>query len=98
MLKQERRAANIIQALVQEVQIGKIYKGKVVRIMDFGAFVEVIPECWVYRARTGLVHISQLDHNRVARVEDVVRVGDEIMVKATGIDKQGRLNYPVRKL
>jgi polyribonucleotide nucleotidyltransferase len=86
------RAANIIQALVQEVQIGKIYKGKVVRIMDFGAFVEVIPGVLGLPGKDGLVHISQLDHNRVARVEDVVRVGDEIMVKATGIDKQGRLN------
>jgi len=86
------RAAEIIRALTQEVEIGQIYKGKVVRIMDFGAFVEVIPGVLGLPGKDGLVHISQLDVKRVNKVEDVVRIGDEILVKATGIDKQGRLN------
>jgi len=86
------RAANIIRSLILDIQIGQIYKGKVVRIMDFGAFVEVIPGVMGLPGKDGLVHISQLDVNRVAKVEDVVKLGDEIMVKATGIDKQGRLN------
>lgn len=86
------RASKIIQTLTQDIQVGQIYKGKVVRIMDFGAFVEVIPGVMGLPGKDGLVHISQLDVNRVAKVEDVVRVGDEIIVKATGIDKQGRLN------
>lgn len=86
------KAYKIIQALTQEVQVGQIYKGKVVRVMDFGAFVEVIPGVLGLPGKEGLVHISQLDVGRVNRVEDVVHVGDEIIVKATGIDKQGRLN------
>ncbi len=86
------RAAKIIHSLTQDIQVGKIYQGKVVRIMDFGAFVEVIPGVLGLPGKDGLVHISQLDIGRVAKVEDVVKVGDEILVKATGIDKQGRLN------
>jgi len=87
-----KRAADIIHALTQDIEIGKIYKGKVVKIMDFGAFVEVVPGVLGLPGKDGLVHISQLDTHRVSRVEDVVKVGDEILVKATGIDKQGRLN------
>lgn len=86
------RAAKIIHSLTQDIQVGQIYKGKVVRIMDFGAFVEVIPGVLGLPGKDGLVHISQLDVNRVAKVEDIVKIGDEILVKATGIDKQGRLN------
>jgi polyribonucleotide nucleotidyltransferase len=86
------KAYKIIQAMTQEVQVGQIYKGKVVKVMDFGAFVEVIPGVLGLQGKEGLVHISQLDVNRVAKVEDVVREGDEILVKAIGIDKQGRLN------
>ena len=86
------QALKIIQALTQEVEVGKIYKGKVTRVMDFGAFVEVIPGVLGLTGKEGLVHISQLAHERVEKVEDIVRVGDEIMVKATAIDKQGRLN------
>jgi len=86
------KALQIINALTEDVEVGKIYKGKVVRIMDFGAFVEVIPGVLGFSGKEGLVHISQLAHHRVDRVEDVVKVGDEILVKATGIDKQGRLN------
>ena len=63
-----------------------IYKGKVTKVMDFGAFVEFMP------GREGLVHISKLDHKRVEKVTDVVNEGDEIVVKLTEIDKQGRMN------
>ncbi|MGE4273616.1 MAG: polyribonucleotide nucleotidyltransferase [Desulfitobacterium sp.] len=86
------KALKIIQALTQEVEVGRIYNGRVTRVMDFGAFVEVIPGVLGLNGKEGLVHISQLAHNRVEKVEDVVKEGDEILVKATGIDKQGRLN------
>jgi polyribonucleotide nucleotidyltransferase len=81
-----RRAIDWIKSLTDEVEVGHIYRGKVVRIMSFGAFVEVLPN------QDGLVHISRLTDHRVERVEEVVNVGDEIMVKATEIDSQGRLN------
>lgn len=80
------RAIEIIQGITKEIEAGEIYTGKVVRIMNFGAFVELIP------GKEGLVHISQLAHERVDKVEDVVAVGDEIQVKVTEIDKQGRTN------
>ena len=86
------QALKIIHALTQEVEVGKIYKGKVTRVMDFGAFVEVIPGVLGLTGKEGLVHISQLAYERVEKVEDIVKAGDEIMVKATAIDKQGRLN------
>ena len=80
------RALQIIEAIVMEAQPGQIFKGKVTRLMTFGAFVEFAP------GKEGLVHISKLDNKRVARVEDVVKVGDEIMVKVMEVDKQGRIN------
>ncbi|AFM42419.1 polyribonucleotide nucleotidyltransferase [Desulfosporosinus acidiphilus SJ4] len=86
------QALKIIESLTQDVEVGKIYKGKVTRVMDFGAFVEVIPGVLGLSGKEGLVHISQLSSERVEKVEDVVKVGDEITVKATAIDKQGRLN------
>lgn len=86
------KALKIIQSLTQDVEVGRIYTGRVTRIMDFGAFVEVIPGVLGLNGKEGLVHISQLAHGRVEKVEDVVKVGDEILIKATGIDKQGRLN------
>jgi polyribonucleotide nucleotidyltransferase len=91
------QALNIIRALTQEVEVGKIYKGKVTRVMDFGAFVEVVPGVLGLTGKEGLVHISQLAHERVEKVEDIVKVGDEIMVKATAIDKQGRLNLSAKE-
>jgi polyribonucleotide nucleotidyltransferase len=81
-----QRAIDWIKGLTDEIEVGKIYKGKVVRIMPFGAFVEVLPN------QDGLVHISKLTDHRVERVEEVANVGDEIMVKATEVDSQGRLN------
>lgn len=81
-----KRAIDWIKGLTDEVEVGKIYRGKVVRIMPFGAFVEVLPN------QDGLVHISKLTDHRVERVEEVCNVGDEIVVKAVEIDSQGRLN------
>ena len=80
------KAVKIIEDITAEVEVGRTYLGKVVRITDFGAFVEVLP------GKDGLVHISQLALERVKKVEDVVNVGDEIMVKCVEIDKQGRVN------
>jgi polyribonucleotide nucleotidyltransferase len=80
------RAVAMIRDLTESVEVGRIYKGKVVRIMPFGAFVEILPR------QDGLVHISQLAEQRVNRVEDVVNIGDEIMVKVTEIDDRGRVN------
>ena len=80
------KAVKIIEGIVAEPEIGKVYFGKVMRIMDFGAFVEFLP------GKEGLVHISKLDNKRVEKVEDVVSVGDEIIVKLIEIDKMGRIN------
>jgi polyribonucleotide nucleotidyltransferase len=80
------KALKIIEGLTKEVLEGEIYLGKVMRIMNFGAFVEILP------GKEGLVHISKLDNKRVEKVEDVVNIGDEILVKVTEIDKQGRVN------
>jgi len=81
-----KKAIDWIKSLTDEVEVGRIYQGKVVRIMPFGAFVEILPN------QDGLVHISKLTDHRVERVEEVVNVGDEIVVKAVEIDSQGRLN------
>ena len=80
------KAIATIKGIVAVPEVGKIYTGKVTRIMNFGAFVEFMP------GKEGLVHISQLATERVAKVEDVVNIGDEIMVKLTEIDQKGRLN------
>jgi len=79
------RARELIEGLTESAVIGRIYTGKVVRITDFGAFVEILPNV------DGLVHISQLDSQRVEKVEDVVRLGDEITVMVTDIDPQGKI-------
>ena len=79
------RAVQMVQALTEEATIGKIYTGKVVRTTDFGAFVEILP------GTDGMVHISQLADYRVPSVEDVVRVGDEIMVMVIDIDGEGKI-------
>ncbi len=80
------KAIDIINGLVKEIEVGEIYTGKVNRIMAFGAFVEILP------GKEGLVHISQLARERVAKVEDVVNIGDELEVKVVEIDRQGRIN------
>ncbi len=86
-----QKALEIIKSLTAEVEVGKIYLGKVVKVTDFGAFVEVIPGVIGLPGKEGLVHISQLAHERVNRVEDVCREGDQILVKAIGFDNHGRL-------
>lgn len=81
-----QRAKKIIEDIVREVEVGEMYLGKVRRIEKFGAFVEIFP------GKDGLVHISELAEERVGKVEDVLKLGDEILVKVTEIDKQGRVN------
>ncbi len=80
------QAMEMIEDIVREVEVGKIYLGKVVRIEKFGAFVEIFP------GQDGLVHISQLAEERVAKTEDVVNIGDQIYVKVTEVDDRGRVN------
>ncbi len=77
----------MIENITREVEVGKEYMGKVTKVEDFGCFVEIWPGC------EGLVHISQLAHERIDKASDVVKVGDEIMVKAIGPDKKGRQNF-----
>lgn len=85
-LDKAKKAIDIINTIVFEPEVGSIYKGKVTRIMNFGAFVEIAP------GKEGLVHISKLEKHRVEKVEDVVSIGDEIVVKVMEIDQQGRIN------
>ncbi len=81
-----RRAVDIAKSIIRGPEVGRIYSGKVKRVTDFGAFVEIAP------GKEGLVHVSQLSDKFVKKVSDVVKVGDEIKVKLTGIDELGRLN------
>ncbi|MBV7391397.1 polyribonucleotide nucleotidyltransferase [Enterococcus alishanensis] len=81
-----KKAIKIIEELTKEVKVGEVYLGKVVRIEKFGAFVNLI------KGKDALVHISQLANERVGKVEDVVKLGDEVLVKVTEIDRQGRVN------
>jgi polyribonucleotide nucleotidyltransferase len=85
-----KKAIAWIEGLTKDVEVGKEYLGKVTRIMNFGAFVEILP------GKEGLVHISQLADYRVPRVEDVVSIGDELMVVVTEIDRMGRVNLSRR--
>ncbi|MEA4882164.1 MAG: polyribonucleotide nucleotidyltransferase [Clostridia bacterium] len=87
-----KAAVDMITNLVHDPAPGEVYAGKVTRLMPFGAFVEILP------GKEGLVHISQLAHERVAAVEDVVSVGDEISVRVSEIDKQGRINLSRKDL
>ena len=84
------KAKKMVEALTKDVEVGQTYMGTVTRLMNFGAFVAVLP------GKEGLVHISQLAPTRVERVEDVVKIGDEIMVKVVEIDSQGRINLSRR--
>ncbi len=85
-MKKIEMALNIINAIIKDPEPGQIFSGKVTKITSFGAFVEIAPE------KEGLVHISKLSHERVKNVEDVVKVGDTILVKVMDIDEQGRIN------
>jgi polyribonucleotide nucleotidyltransferase len=80
------RARKMIDDITRDVKVGEVYLGRVTRLMNFGAFVEILP------GKEGLVHVSQLAPHRVERPEDVVKIGDELMVKVVEIDSQGRIN------
>jgi polyribonucleotide nucleotidyltransferase len=89
-LEDAQRAIFMVETIANDPEIGAIYKGVVTRLMSFGAFVEIAP------GKEGLVHISRLDVKRTEKVEDVVAVGDEIIVKVIEIDDQGRINLSRR--
>ncbi len=89
-IEDAQRALDIIETIAKDPEVGAIYKGVVTRLMSFGAFVEIAP------GKEGMVHISQLDVKRTEKVEDVVNVGDEIIVKVLPVDDQGRLNLSRR--
>ena len=84
------KAVNMIRMIVEPVEEGKVYEGKVVRIMQFGAFVELAPN------KDGLIHISKLSKDRVEKVEDVVNIGDDVRVKVIEVDKMGRINLSLK--
>ena len=86
------RAMEIIRLIVEPVEAGKIYEGEVVRIMNFGAFVQLAPN------KDGLIHISKLSKERVEKVEDVGNIGDKVKVKVLEIDKMGRINLALREI
>ena len=86
------KAMKMIEDIVKDPEVGDIYEGKVVKLMEFGAFVNILP------GKDGLVHISQLAKERVKKVEDVVSVGDTVQVKVMEIDKQGRINLSMKAL
>ncbi len=87
-----KKAREMIEALVRDVEAGEVYTGKVTRVERYGAFVEVLP------GKEGLLHISHLDHHRVDKTEDVVNVGDEVEVKVLDIDDKGRINLSRKAL
>jgi len=87
-----KKTIKMIEDVAREVEIGKTYTCKVVKVEEFGAFVELWPGC------EGLIHISQLDVNRVEKTSDVVNVGDEVVAVATGYDKKGKLNLSRKEL
>ena len=86
------QARKMIEGIVKEIEVGEVYLGKVVRIMPFGAFVELLP------GKDGMVHISKLARERVEKVEDVVNIGDDILVKVIEIDDKGRINLTRKDL
>ena len=85
-LEASNKAIEIINGLFEEIQVGKIYQGKIKRIADFGAFVEILP------GKEGLCHISKLDIKRVNSVRDVVKEGDIVSVKVIGVDRSGKID------
>ena len=85
-----KRQLKIIHSIVDPFEVGKIYEGKVVRIMNFGAFVELSPN------KDGLIHISKLSKDRVAKVEDVVNIGDTVKVKVLEIDRMGKISLSLK--
>jgi polyribonucleotide nucleotidyltransferase len=79
-------ALDMIDEIIKEAEVGKLYKGTVRKIMDFGAFVEILP------GTDGLIHISQLDNTRVNKVTDILKEGDEVLVKVLDVDNNGRIS------
>ena len=86
-----KKASDMVRGIVKEVEVGELYEGKVKKIMDFGAFVEILP------GHDGLVHISQLADKRVEKVTDVVSVGDVVPVKVIKIDDLGRIDLSLKE-
>ena len=86
------KAVDWVKGLVEEPEVGKIYRGKVVSIKDFGAFVNILPGI------DGMLHISQIKDERVENVEDVLKVGQEVNVKLTAIDDRGKLSLSMKKV
>lgn len=86
------KALKIIETITKDIEVGEVYLGKVLRITDFGAFVEIVP------GKEGMIHISKLAHERVRKVEDVLKVGDEVLVKVVDVDSQGRINLSRKDL
>jgi polyribonucleotide nucleotidyltransferase len=86
------KAINWIKSLTEEPEVGRIYEGKVVSIKDFGAFVNILPGI------DGMVHISQLSHERVEQVSDILTEGEMVKVKLTGIDERGRLSLSIKDI
>ena len=84
------KALHIIKSIVTDIEPGQVMTGTVVRIMNFGAFVELAPN------KDGMVHISKLSDKRVGKVEDVVNIGDEVTVKVIEVDKMGRINLSMK--
>ena len=82
----------MIEYLTADVEVGKTYEGEVKRIMNFGAFIEILP------GKEGLLHISKIANHRVDKVEDVMNIGDKVVVKVTEIDNQNRINLSRREL
>jgi polyribonucleotide nucleotidyltransferase len=87
-----REAQRRIELITAEVEVGRIYDGKVVRLMDFGAFVQILP------GKDGLVHISQISDERVERVSDKLKEGDEVRVKVLEVDRQGRVRLSMKDI
>ncbi len=87
-----KRAKELIDLIIEEPEVGRSYQGTVKRVVDFGAFVEILPQ------QEGLLHISEIDHKRIGRVEDVLKVGDKVLVKVTGIDAQGKIRLSRKAL
>jgi len=87
-----RRAEELIRNITEDPEVGKVYQGKVRSVVTFGAFVEIVP------GRDGLLHISEIDHHRIAKTEDVLNVGDMVMVKVIGVDKEGKIKLSRKAL
>jgi len=87
-----KRAIEIIRNITEDPEVGRVYQGKVRSVVTFGAFVEIVP------GRDGLLHISEIDHHRIARTEDVLNVGDMVMVKVIGVDKDGKIKLSRKAL